>query len=328
MIDWERDYLQERLANFQVKFIKGTTKEHGTIEDKDVEALCFFVDSPIDKKLLDQCPSLKLLVARSTGLNNIDMDDAVSRGVKICYVPSYGKNTVAEYTFGLMIMVLRKLYEAYDRVRDGNFSRKGLCGVDLCGKTLGVIGTGDIGSRVVRIGTAFGMKVLVFDINIDEMLVKETGCKYISFDNLLAQSDIITLHLPYNKSTHHMINMNNIGNIKKGSFLINTARGPIVETAALVKGLQGEILAGAGLDVLEEEGVMGDDTHLLLEEHPKAIELQIVLANHYLINHPRVIVTAHNAFNTFEARKRILDCTIDNIKAFAAGTPINILKCA
>jgi len=325
-LDWEKDYLQKHLSDYQIQFVKGTTQEHPEISDKQAEVLCLFVDSPVDRTLLDNYPNLKLIATRSTGFNHIDKEAAAAYGIKISLVPAYGKNTVAEYAFGLMIMVLRKLYKAYTRVRDGNFSRKGLCGSDLYGKTLGVIGTGDIGSRVVRLGTAFGMKVLAFDIKPNETLAKETGCKYVLFDELLAQADIITLHVPYNKATYHLINLDNVGTIKKGSYLINTARGPVVETAALVKGLQEGIFAGAGLDVLEEEGEMVHEASLLLEGHPKAQELRTILANHYLIDHPNVIVTPHNAFNTIEARKRILDRTIENIKAFAAGKPINIVK--
>jgi len=224
-----------------------------------------------------------------------------------------------------MIMVLRKLYDAYEQLRNGNFSRKNLVGSDLAGKTLGVVGTGDIGSHVVKIGTAFDMNVLAFDIKPNEQLVAQTGCTYVAFDELLAQSDIITLHVPYNKATHHLINMKSIKKIKKGNLLINTSRGPIVETAALVRGLQDDIFMGAGLDVLEEEGDMEHEVSLLLEEHPNAQILQTVLANHYLIEHPRVIVTPHNAFNTIEARKRILDCTMENIKDFFDGKTINIV---
>lgn len=324
-LDWEKEYFKKQLADYQINFVQGITTDHPEVADKDAEILCLFVDSPVDKKLLKRCPNLKLIATRSIGFNHVDRAAAGAYNIKICYVPGYGKNTVAEYAFGLILMLTRKLYEAYNRVRDGNFSRKDLCGIDLGGRTLGVIGTGDIGSHVVRIGKAFGMTVVAFDVKPNEQLQKETGCSYIPFDELLSKSDIITLHVPYNKNTHHLINKQNVMKIKKGAYLINTARGPIVETAALIKGLQEKILAGAGLDVLEEEGEMEHEASLLLEKHPNAQELQTVLANHYLIQHPDVIVTSHNAFNSMEARKRIWDCTIENIKAFVAGGQKNIV---
>ena len=245
--------------------------------------------------------------------------------MSICTVPLYGKHTVAEYTFGLMIGVMRKIYEAYARVRDHNFSREGLCGSDLYGKTVGVIGTGDIGAHVVKLATAFGMKVCACDMKPNEQLSCETGCTYQSLSDLLSQSDIITIHVPYNKGTHRLINEENIMQCKKGSFLINTARGPIVQTSAIVKALKEEILAGAGLDVLEEEGVMAHEDSLL-ETHPCKEILETVLENNYLIEHPHVIVTPHNAFNSYEARKILLDCTIDNIKNFVAGHPTHLVS--
>ncbi|KKP95802.1 MAG: Glyoxylate reductase (Glycolate reductase) [candidate division TM6 bacterium GW2011_GWE2_36_25] len=324
-LDWELDYLKKQLADFQIHFVKGTTQNSPTI-DKDADILCLFVDSPVDKHLMESLSSLKLIATRSTGFNHIDRSAAQQLNVKICGVPAYGKNAVAEYAFGLMIMVMRKLYEAYSRIRDNNFSRVDLCGTDLSGKTLGVVGTGDIGSNVVKIGAAFGMNVCAFDLKPNQELVDKTGCVYVSLEELLRQSDVITLHVPYNTGTHHLINKKNIMTCKKGSYLINTARGAIVETAAIVKGLKEGVLAGAGLDVLEEEGEMDHEVSLLLEEHPQAIQLQTLLSNHYLIEHPQVIVTAHNAFNSYEARKRILDCTIDNIKAFVAGKLKNIIS--
>lgn len=324
-LDWERDYLQKHLSEFQFHFVKGTTQDNPVI-DKGADILCLFVDSPVDRALIEQFSSLKLIATRSTGFNHIDKDAAQQLNIKISVVPAYGKTTVAEYAFGLMIMVMRRLYEAYSRLRDNNFSREGLCGSDLSGKTLGIVGTGDIGSHVVEIGAAFGMNVCAFDLRPNQELAEKTGCVYVSLEELLSRSDVITLHVPYNKGTHHLINRQNIMKFKKGSYLINTARGPIVETAAIVKGLQENILAGAGLDVLEEEGELEHEVLLLLEEHPQADTLKTVLANHYLIEHPHVIVTPHNAFNSYEARKRILDCTIDNIKSFVAGKLKNIIS--
>jgi D-lactate dehydrogenase len=208
---------------------------------------------------------------------------------------------------------------------EGSFSQENLTGFDLEGKTMGIVGCGHIGLHSVRIANGFGMKVLVTDAHQDAVLAEQLHFTYATLDELLAQADVISLHVPYMPATHHLINQENIGKIKKGAYLINTARGAVVETEALVTALKDGTLGGAGLDVLEEEGDMNDELALLSSPHPQEAELKIVLENHYLMTHPRVIVTPHIAFDTTEAIQRILDTTIENINAFEKGTPQNIL---
>jgi D-lactate dehydrogenase len=323
--DWEKEYFAEKLSDFEIQFFKGTTTDHPSLSDHTAEILCVFVDSPVNEAFLKRFPALKLIATRSTGIDHIEKNAAQKRAITVCMVPTYGRNAVAEYTIGLMIMVMRNMYTAHHRVRKYDFSRTGLCGTDLHGKTLGVIGTGAIGSHVVAIATAFGMHVYAYDVTPNEELVKKTGCTYTTLETLLKTSDIISLHVPYTPDTHHLINKTNISTLKRGAFLINTARGPVIETTALIEGLRTEILAGIGLDVLEQEGALGHEDILLMKKPLHAEELHTTLANHYLINHPRVIITAHNAFNSYEARRAILDCTIDNIAAFVHGAPKNIV---
>ena len=235
-------------------------------------------------------------------------------------VPFYGENTVAEFAFALLLTLSRKTYDAYDRIAEtGSFSQEGLRGFDLKGKTIGVIGTGHIGLNIVSMAKGFNMNIIAFDPFPKEEKAQELGFSYVSLDELLAGSDVITIHTPYTDSTHHMINTGNIEKIKKGAYLINTARGAVIETQAIVEALEKNILSGAGLDVLEEEGDMKDEITLLNSKHPKLEELKNVLSNHYLIDHPRVIITPHIAFNTDEAIKRILDTTADNINSFVNG---------
>lgn len=171
----------------------------------------------------------------------------------------------------------------------------------------------------------FAMNVLAFDAFQKEGLDKELGFTYVPLNELLNKSDIVTLHVPYNPHTHHLINMDNVHEFKKGAYLINTARGAVVETEAIVSALQDKTLAGAGLDVLEEEGDMQNEARLFSLPHPQEEELKTALANHYLIDHPRVIVTGHIAFDTQGAVERILDTTAENLTAFSAGTPQNII---
>lgn len=240
-------------------------------------------------------------------------------------MPSYGENTVAEHTFALILALSRKICTSWERTKKGNFSLEGLRGFDLKGKTLGVVGTGHIGRHVIRIAKGFEMNVLAFDVKPDNKLAKQLGFKYASFEDVLKNSDIITLHVPYSKATRHLIGIKTLGFFKKGCYLINTARGGICDTTALLKGLKREIFAGLGLDVLEGECFVKEERELLTAPFAKKCDFKTVLQNHILLRQPNVIITPHNAFNSKEALQRILDTTVENIKSFAANRPINLV---
>lgn len=324
--EWEKDYVSSKLQEHEIMFVQGALDD-ASIPATDAEVLSVFVNSPVSRETIGKFPNLKLIATRSTGYDHIDMAAVAERGIQVASVPSYGENTVAEFAFALLLNVSRRVAEAYERIaRTGSFSQDNLRGFDLEAKTLGVVGTGHIGAHVIKIAKGFGMEVLAYDVRQDDALAHTLGFRYVTLDELLGSSDVITLHAPYNEHTHHLLNRDAFAKVKKGAYLINTARGGLVETEALVWALQGGIIAGAGLDVLEEEGVMGDEFELLHQSHPKLEELQTVLANHYFIDHPRVIVTPHIAFNTTEAITRILDTTITNIQTFASGSLNNIVK--
>jgi len=324
---WERDYLKEKLSDYEIVFYDGSIQDNPNIKDEEAEILSIFVKSRVGQEELDKFPKVKYIVTRSTGFDHIDLEETKKRGITVSNVPFYGENTVAEFAFSLITALARRTYEAYDQVlKTSSFSPKELMGFDLKGKTLGVIGTGHIGQYSIRIAHGFGMNIVAYDINHDDVFAKEIGFQYLSLDELLSQSDIITLHAPYNKHTHHLLNKENMQKIKKGAYLINTARGGLIDTDALVAALKEGILAGAGIDVLEEEGYLLDDTELLISSHPNAQAMQTMLQNHYLIDHPRVLITPHMAFNTKEALQRILDTTVENIIASKKGEPKNIVK--
>ena len=324
--EWEKDYINQKLTGQEITFVQGRVQDTAPTS-ADAEVLCVFVNSVVSRETIAALPALKLIAARSTGFDNIDKVAAKERNVQISYVPTYGENTVAEFAFALLLALSRRIYDSYERiVRTGSFSQENLRGFDLKGKTIGVVGTGHIGQNSIRIAGGFGMKIIASDVHQNADMACDLNFSYVTFDELLAQSDIITLHAPYNEHTHHMINRENIQKIKKGAFLINTARGGLIETAALVEALEQGIVAGAGLDVLEEEGYLADELTLLNDPHPKVEDLKALLANHYFIDHPRVIVTPHNAFNTTEAITRILDTTIGNIIAFGSGAPTNLIS--
>ncbi|HVB20078.1 MAG TPA: NAD(P)-dependent oxidoreductase [Candidatus Paceibacterota bacterium] len=324
---WEEAYVRERLPGHDIDFHERSLATYPELTDPSAQVLCTFIESPITEAEISRFPSLKLIATRSTGFDHIDLAAASARSITVANVPFYGENTVAEFAFALILALSRRVIDADERVREtGTFSLDGLRGFDLAGKTLGVIGTGHIGAHVIRMAQGFGMKIIGFDAYPNRDLSHTLGFAYTALPDLLAQADIVTLHVPYNEHTHHLINKENIVNIKKGAYLVNTARGAVVETDALVGALRSGMLAGAALDVLEEEGDLANETALFTVPHPNADAIKTLLEDHYLIDHPRVIVTPHTAFNTIEAIERILDTTVENIKNFAAGSPTNIVS--
>lgn len=321
--NWEAEYIQKNLAVQSLQFY-GLDKEPA---DSEAEILTNFIDFPVDEKTLQKFPKVKLVATRSTGYDHIDLKLCAQKGVVVCNVPTYGENTVAEFTFALLLALSRKMYPAIKQVRErADFGTRPLEGFDLKDKILGVVGTGHIGTYVVKIARGFGMNVLAFDPHPKPELAKEFGFTYASLNDLFRQSDIVTLHVPYLPATHHLINQDKIKLFKKGSILINTARGGLVETASLVRALKEGILAGAGLDVLEEEGFVKEELHMLLGGHPNQDQLKVALADHELMHMDNVIITPHNAFNSREAVQRILDTTAQNIQKFLAGQPVNVVK--
>lgn len=307
--------MKAKLQGEDITFHEGSLAQNPELSDPEAEVLCTFIESPIGETEMSRFPALKLIATRSTGFDHIDLAAAKARGITVVNVPFYGENTVAEFAFALLLALSRRIIDADEQVRaTGAFSPAGLRGFDLAGKTIGIVGTGHIGAHMIRMAKGFSMKVIGFDAYPNAELSRTLDFPYVSLDELLAASDIVTLHVPYNEHTHHLINKSNVSNFKKGAYLINTARGAVVETEALIEGLKNGTIAGAGLDVLEEE------------QHLQDRESEMSAENHYLIEHPRVIVTPHCAFNTQEAVERILNTTIENIRSFEAGSPAHVVS--
>jgi len=328
---WEREYLA---APFGGSDNRALFFEEGALQDvlprlKDVAVVSTFIKSRLGKEELEKLPALRFVTTRSTGYDHLDIAAARARDIPVANVPTYGENTVAEHTFALILSLSRNLRKAYFKTRDNDFSIQGLMGFDLKGKTLGVIGTGHIGLHVIHMAKGFGLDVLAFDVKKNHFLSEVLGFRYVPLDELLSQSDILSLHVPYLPATHHLINGKNIGKIKRGAILINTARGALVETAALVKALDDGILSGAGLDVLEGEELLLEEKRLLAstEADQAAWEkLQITLKNHILLHRDNVIYTHHMAFYSKEAVIRILDTTLRSIQSFIEGKPENVVN--
>jgi len=323
---WEKDYIQEHLKGHELMFIDDKLEDKNVDQAKDAEAIAVFIYSQITKGILGKLPNLKLITTMSTGFDHVDLETCKEKNIVACNVPSYGENTVAEHAMGLVLALSRKLIPSIERTRRGDFRLEGLRGVDLKGKTLGILGSGKIGRHMAHYAEAFGMTVIAFDKFPNEALAKECGFTYKSFDEVLAQSDVLSLHLPETKETHHIINNDNVKKIKKGCILINTARGGLVESEAILIGLKEGIFAGVGLDVLEEECAIKEEKELLHETFKKTCDLKTLLVEHMLVEQENVLITPHNAFNTQEALQRILDTTIDNINAFYSGVPKNVLN--
>lgn len=322
---WEIEYLKPRLAKFDLLFFEQKLEKKITKNIPQVNIISPFIYSRLDKNILSNLPNLKYISTRSTGFDHIDVKFCHKRNILVSNVPTYGENTVAEHTFTLILALSRKICQSWERTKKGDFSLDNLRGFDLKGKTLGIVGTGHIGRHVVRIARGFDMQVLAFDIKKDLKFARELGFKYVSLNYLLKNSDIVTLHVPYNKKTHHLINAKTLNYFKRGTYLINTSRGSVCETKALLKGLKDGIFAGLGLDVLEGECFIKEERELLSSPFVKKCDLKTVLANHILLRQPNVIITPHNAFNSKEALQRILDTTVENIKAFAKNRPINLV---
>lgn len=322
----EARYLADALANeFTVDAVPGTLAEaasDGGLED--VEVLMPFIHSPVGREELALMPDLRLIATRSTGYDHIDLEAAGGRGIAVANVPAYGENTVAEHTFALILALSRKVHHAWLRTQRGEYTMEGLRGFDLYGKTLGVIGAGAIGLHVVRIAKGFGMRVLAYDVNRNQLLADVLDFDYADLDELLAGSDIVSLHAPAIPATHHLINKETLSKMKRGALLINTARGSLVDTAAVAEALDAGILGGAGLDVFEGEEFMQHEDELL--HQPDAEEkLKLLVRAHRLQRRPDVVITPHIGFNSEEALRRILDTTIENVRTFFAGEPRNLV---
>ncbi|MBI2442516.1 MAG: hydroxyacid dehydrogenase [Candidatus Levybacteria bacterium] len=320
---WEKPLIEEKLGSYTLLFEQHALSPEVIVQYRDIDILSSRSYPNLTEELLKQFTNLKLVSTRTTGFDHIDLAYCRKNNIIVCNVPDYGSYTVAEHTLALMLAISRQLIQSVERTKKGDFRLKGLRGFELYGKTLGVVGTGSIGRSVIRLARCFGMEVLAFSRHTDAALAKKLGFTYVDLDTLLAKSDIVSLHVPYNKETHHLINKNNIMKCKKGSILINTARGGVVDTEAILKGLDTGILFAAGLDVLEEECYIRDEVQLLTEEFLKECNLKTQLLNHVLLTKPNVIITPHNAFNSTEALQRIVNITIENITAFLSHRPQN-----
>lgn len=321
---WEVEYIKKNLKGHSLYFFEEELDKFDINKARNFDIISVFIYSNLTREIISKL-NAKAIITRSTGFDHIDLKACNERGIRVYNIPRYGSNTVAEYTFALLLAITRKIVKANEKVRRLDFDLEGLRGIDLKGKTLGIVGLGEIGSHVAEIAKGFGMNMLVFTRTKDAKLAKNLGFRYVDFNYLLRNSDIITFHVPLTPETRHMINMKNINLIKKGAILINTSRGEVVETEAVIKALDRKILSGAGLDVLESEELIKDERGIFSKRHSRE-ESRKILEGNILLKHENTIVTPHNAFNTQEALQRILDITIQDIKNAINNKTENLVK--
>jgi D-lactate dehydrogenase len=279
------------------------------------DAVCVFVNDTVDASVLESLSSagVRCLALRCAGYNNVDLDAADRFGVVVVHVPAYSPNAVAEHTLALILALNRRIHRAYNRVRDGNFALDGLVGFDMAGKTVGVVGTGRIGAIVARLLWHLRCRVLAVDPYHDEHLL-ELGVEYVDMDQLLAESDVISLNCPLTAQTHHLIDADTVAAMRPGVMLVNTGRGALVDTQAVVAGLKSGQIGSLALDVYEEEA------DLFFEDRSDEILDDDVFAR--LLTFPNVLITAHQAFLTHEALSAIAETTLANVSSVLGPGPI------
>lgn len=311
--DIEKERFSKNLPGHTLRFFEDTIQNVDKKDYLDSDVISVFIHSNVDKQIIAECHNLKLISTRSTGTDHIDLEYASSQNIQVKNVPLYGENTVAEHTFALMLSLSRKIHESYINTANGKFSTSGLMGFDLKDKTIGIIGGGRIGLHVARMARSFGMHVRVYDIKQDNFLAELINFKYVPLDELFKISDIISLHVPLNTHTAHMINKETISKMKDGVLIINTARGGLINNTDLIAGLESGKIYGAGLDVLEGEEFLFEES---LSNSPIENAARIIVESKILAQKPNVVITPHNAFNSVEAVYRIIDTTVENILAY------------
>ncbi|EAQ50912.1 MULTISPECIES: 2-hydroxyacid dehydrogenase [Leeuwenhoekiella] len=314
---YDQDFFDSTNTDFnhQLTFFETGLNEHTASLTKDFNAVCVFVNDDLNAATIDLLAKngIQLIALRCAGFNNVDLKAAAEKNIKVVRVPAYSPQAVAEHAVALILTLNRKTHKAYNRVRENNFSLEKLTGFNLYGKTVGVIGTGIIGQCFAKIMLGFGCKVLAYDIKPNEEL-KSSGVEYVELEKLLKASDIISLHCPLNEHTHHLIDGNAFEKMKDGAMLINTGRGALIDTSAVVEALKSEKLGYLGIDVYEQEsGLFFNDLSETVNKDDDFLRL---------MSFPNVLITGHQGFFTKEALEQIAQVTLQNLTDFENGAAL------
>ncbi|HCU24139.1 MAG TPA: hydroxyacid dehydrogenase [Deltaproteobacteria bacterium] len=315
---YDREMLSSvnREFGYELVFLEPRLTRETVILAQGFPAICVFVNDHVDGEILQTLArgGTRLIALRCAGFNNVDLLAAERLSIKVVRVPAYSPHGVAEHALALVLSLNRKIHRAYLRVREGNFTQEGLMGFDLFGKTVGILGTGKIGSVAAGIFLGLGCKVLAYDQIPNQALAKQAGVSYVNLEKLFSSSDIISLHLPLTPETHHLIDEKAIRQMKPGVMLINTGRGALIDSRALIHGLKSGKIGAAGLDVYEEE------ENIFFQDLSDKVLQDDVLAR--LLTFPNVLITAHQGYLTREALTKIARTTLENIRAFEEGKPL------
>lgn len=309
---YDREYFNRYNPGFELSYFEAALGSDTLELARGADVVCAFVNDKLDRPVLEGLKALgvQLVAMRCAGYNNVDLAAAADTDLKLVRVPAYSPHAVAEFAVALILTLNRKTHKAYNRVREGNFSLSKLTGFDLYGKTVGIIGTGKIGQVFATIMQGFGCRVLAFDVMANKELESQ-GVEFLPLVKLLPQCDIISLHCPLNEQTWHLVNANTLGMMKKGCMLINTSRGGLVDTGAVIEALKSGQLGYLGLDVYEQE------EKLFFHNLSESVidDDQIMM----LTSFPNVLITSHQGFFTDEALSQIAKTTVSNVQEFQAG---------
>jgi len=323
MEDVEAKVMLDLYGDVDYDAVKGPLSGDNADKYADAEIISCFVYSDLNREVLSRLKRLKFIATRSRTTDHIDLEYCRQRGIAVANVPGYGIDTVAEHVFALLLSLSRRLLQAVQRTREGNFSLEGLQGFDLHGKTFGLIGTGSIGLHVARIAKAFGMNVLAYDPFPRFKEAAATGFDYVPFDKLLPQSDIISLHISHTPEVSHLLSVKEFSAMKNGVVIINTSVGSALDVKALLEALATGKVGAVGLDVLPDETGLREEAEFLKESFSAQHDAEALLAMQKLLHHKNVIVTPHIAFYTKETVENILRVTHGNIRSFQLGQPLN-----
>lgn len=311
---YDKKSFDEHNANygFSLDYYETSLNEKTINLLQDVNAVCVFVNDLVNRSVIKQLAErgIKIIALRCAGFNNVDLKAAADHNIRVVRVPAYSPHAVAEHAVAMMMALNRKTHKAYNRVREQNFSLNGLLGFDVFGKTVGVIGTGNIGQVFCSIMLGFGARVLAYDVVTNNSLIK-AGVQYVTLSEIFKQSDILSLHCPLNEQTRYIINDESIQLMKKGVMLINTSRGGLINTRSVIQGLKSGIIGSLGIDVYEQE------EKLFFRDLSENIIEDDVISR--LNSFPNVLITAHQGFFTHEALTQIAETTLSNLKAFEKG---------
>ncbi len=311
---YDRRFFEDSADKHQFEFFETRLKKNTVKLANGFDGVCVFVNDRVNREVLKALSEMgvKLVALRCAGFNNVDLKAAEEFGVRIMRVPAYSPEAVAEHAIALIMTMARKTHKAYNRVREGNFSLERLTGFNIHGRTIGVVGTGKIGQAFIRIARGFGARVIAYD-KYPSKEMEKLGVEYLDFDDVLSNSDILSLHCPLTPDTEHIINKKSLKKMRKGAMLVNTSRGKLVDTAAVIESLKDDHLGSLAIDVYEEEDKLffRDLSELIIRDDQIA----------RLMLFPNVLVTAHQGFFTHESLQEITRTTIRNVDDFENGRP-------